>query len=97
MGYTSNYSDTIEYVTIANTGNVTDFGNLTEAKHNMLSVCSNLRGIFAGGSSSSGNATIATMDYVTIASAGNASDFGDLSAVTLNGAGCSGSHGGIAA
>ena len=69
----------IEYFTIANTGNATDFGDLTVAKGAGSSGSSNrVRAIHAGGFLSNNSATN-IMDYITIATTGNASDFGDLS------------------
>ena len=66
--------NTIDYVTIATTGNAADFGDSTEARNNTGSLSSPTRGILAGGSPSYKS----TIDYVTIASAGNATDFGDF-------------------
>jgi len=74
--------DTIEYLTIASTGSVNDFGNLTNQKLNQVACSSNTRGLFASGytpSPASGNNFI---DYVTIMSTGNAQDFGDLTYLT---------------
>jgi len=89
----STFYNTIDYITIASTGNATDFGDLSSTR-NILGSCSNsTRGVFGGG----GNPTqINTMEFVVIASTGNATDFGDLLAAALyyNGA-CSDSHGGI--
>ena len=81
-GYTtaasSSYINVIDYVTIANTGNATDFGDLTAARGFLASCSSTTRGIWAGGNTNSSSNVI---DYVTIASTGNATDFGDLTAV----------------
>jgi len=75
----STATNIIEYFTIANTGNATDFGDLTVAKGQGSSGSSNrVRAIHAGGVLAN-NATTNIMDYITIASTGNASDFGDLS------------------
>ena len=63
----------IGYITIASTGNSSDFGNLTAARAYVGHVAgSNDRGVMCGGHSI-GN----VIDYVNIASTGNASDFGD--------------------
>ena len=67
------YSNVIDYVTIANTGNATDFGNLTESKSYVSTANSTTRGIRIGG-----QADTTVMDYITMGSAGNATDFGDL-------------------
>ena len=72
----------IEYITIASTGNASDFGNLLSATTaHPAGAASNTRGIFAGGGSS-----IDVIQYITIASTGNASDFGDLVTGRANGA-----------
>ena len=79
----------MDYVTIANTGNATDFGNLTTARNAGPAGCASpTRGLFAGGlyNASSGSDAI---DYITIASTGNASDFGDLNVTVNSGAGLS--------
>jgi len=70
----------LEYVTIATTGNATDFGDLISAGWGPGSgVASPTRGIFAGGYVNSPSATFfSTIQYVTISSQGGASDFGDL-------------------
>ena len=63
-------------MTIATTGNATDFGNLLAAASVYESgVSNNTTGIFAGGFTPSLQNVI---QFVTIASTGNAQDFGDL-------------------
>jgi hypothetical protein len=66
----------IDYVTIASTGNATDFGDLPTTTNALGGCSSATRGLFAGGSTDSGDTNV--INYITIASAGNASDFGDL-------------------
>ena len=73
--------NTMEYVTIATTGNTTDFGDLSATRYGHTGFSSPTRGIFAGGYLAPGQTT--TIDYFTIATTGNASDFGDLG--TANG------------
>jgi len=68
-------TNVLDYVSIATTGNATDFGDLAYSAHLMASCSSNTRGIAAGGSTDVNSNTI---NYFTIASAGNAVDFGDL-------------------
>ena len=80
------YLNIIEYVTIAITGNVTDFGDLSAARDLLAGCSSSTRGIFGGGSI--GN-SVNTIEYVTIATTGNVTDFGDLSAARALVAGCS--------
>lgn len=73
-------SNVIEYVTLANTGNGTDFGDLTVARNELRGCASPTRGIIGGGKNSS-NSPTNILDYITIASVGNATDFGNLSRV----------------
>ncbi len=82
----------IEYITIANTGNGTDFGDLSAGRYNGAGLQSTTRGVFGGGSTGSFSNII---DYVTIGSTGNASDFGDLVATGQSLAGASNSTRGI--
>jgi hypothetical protein len=72
-------SYTIQYVTIASTGNALDFGDLTVRQAYNASAASGTRALFAGGISNTSPTTYENViDYVTIASTGNATDFGDL-------------------
>lgn len=81
----------ISYVTIASTGNATDFGDLTQSKRlNEAALSSDLIGVRGGGDSSTN-----VIDYVTIATTGNATDFGDLLAANEGPSGCSNAHGGL--
>lgn len=83
----------IDYVTIATTGNATDFGDLTVARRNAGSGSSTTRCLTAGGIAASGSNII---DYVEIATAGNATDFGDLNYTSSEGiAGFANYHGGV--
>jgi hypothetical protein len=74
-GSTGSSSNVIQYITIASTGNATDFGDLTVAKQFLAACASSTRGVFGGGSSATN-----VIGYVTISSAGNATSFGDLTA-----------------
>ena len=96
-GYTfpspaTTYYNTIEYITIASTGNATDFGDLTLTGTQPAGVSSPTRGVFAGRSSDNEKDVI---DYVQIMSTGNAIDFGNLLAGRRNIAGASNGHGGL--
>ena len=93
----SNAYNTIDFCTIASTGNAADFGDLTVARINGGMTGSQIRGTFAGGQ----NPQINVIDYITIASTGNAIDFGDLTAArrqngmmsnNVYGYSCGGSH-----
>ena len=85
------YVNIIDYITIASTGDATDFGDLTSARVNEGN-SNSTRGIFMGGSTGS---YVNTIDYVTIASAGDAADFGDLRQTKALAASASNGHGGL--
>ena len=85
----------IDYITIASTGNATDFGDTVTAggMHFTTGTASNkIRGVIGGGSTP---AVQDQLDYVTISTTGNATDFGNLTASEYQKAGASDSHGGI--
>jgi hypothetical protein len=90
-------SNVIDYITIATTGNATDFGDLTLSRGEGLAACSSTtRGVFTGGfKTTGGNAASNVMDYITIATTGNATDFGDLTVATYSLAGCSSTTRGV--
>ncbi len=83
-------SNIIQYITIANTGNATDFGDLTAPRFGGGAVSNGSRACYGGGLTT-GEAASNIIDYITIASTGNATDFGDLIGTTgVQGpAGCS--------
>ena len=74
------YSNTLDYITIATTGNATDFGDLAigGGRKDATSAHNSTRGVFAGGYKGSQEDTI---EYITIATTGNSVDFGNLSEV----------------
>ena len=82
----------IDFVTIATTGNSTDFGDLTVTGQGVGANSNNLRGVFGGRTNPSKQNVI---DYVDIATTGNAKDFGDLLNVFANLGGTSDSNGGL--
>ena len=67
-----NKTDTIDYVTIASTGDAVDFGNNYCSKIWNQFVSNQTRGIFAGGYwfHAGASSTLDTIDYITIASRG---------------------------
>ena len=69
--------NTMQFITIASTGDAQDFGDLSATRYGHTGFSSPTRGIFAGGYLSPGQT--ASIDFFTIATLGNASDFGDLS------------------
>ena len=74
-GLNPSYSNVIQYITIATTGNATDFGDLTVARSACAANTNRVRSINSGGYTGSNSDVI---DYITIASTGDANDFGDL-------------------
>ena len=65
----------IQFITIPTQGNATDFGDMVDARSNVGSFASNVRGVFGGGYSPGPDNDI---DFITIASTGNATNFGDM-------------------
>ena len=84
----------IDYFTIANTGNATDFGDLAYGTYIQGCLSSPTRAV-VGGSNYAGVGYDSSMSYVTIASTGNATNFGNLSSARGNGAGTSSDTRGI--
>ena len=84
----------MEYVTIASTGDVTDFGDLGTARYDTASVSNSIRGITGGGATPSASNV---MEFITITSTGNAADFGDLITSIRGLVGNTDSHGGLQA
>ena len=67
----------IEFITMATTGDSSDFGELTVGRAFFNSVGSSTRSVTGGGEN---GPRVDTMDYFTIQASGNAVDFGNLSA-----------------
>ncbi len=93
----------IDVITMATTGNATDFGDLSFGGGGLSSgakgtISSATRGLFAGGQDFTPGDAIDVIQFVTFSSAGNTSDFGDLPvAVHQTPAGISNSTRGITA
>ena len=86
--------NTIQFITIASTGNATDFGDHTDSRRSFGACNNSTRAVYGGGNTSSGSDN--ALSFVTIATAGNGQDFGDLlSARSTAGTASSDSHGGI--
>ena len=68
----------IDYVTLANTGNATDFGDLQVAANSPYGNSNLIRGVYAVGEEHPPGSTVQQYDYITIATTGNASTFGDM-------------------
>ena len=76
------YEQTIQYVTIATTGNATDFGDTLQGILHSATCADGTTGIIAGGQKGgSGSQDDNTIQKITIATTGNATDFGDLNAI----------------
>ena len=84
--------NTIEYVTIASTGNTQDFGDLAYLAGGSAGSSSQTRGLCMGGFSPGARNDI---NYFTIASTGNAADFGDLTQSLDDLSAASDCHGGL--
>ena len=84
--------NTMDYFTIASTGNALDFGDLTVARRAGFGMSNSSRGLLAGGSTPSESNVI---DYITIASTSNSTDFGDLITARSFGSPGSNGHGGL--
>ena len=88
--------NTIQFVTIATTGNATDFGDLTATRYGGGALSNSTRGCFVGGVTYPGATRQNIIDFVNIATTGNAKDFGDMAVVNVNSVGTmSDSHGGL--
>ena len=85
----------IDFVTIASTGNATDFGDLENKAYNVTGFSSRTRGVAACGQKGPGFTAVNTIEFVTIASTGNANDFGDLSTVRTTPGGAASSTRGV--
>mgnify|MGYP001201381635 CR=1 FL=1 len=88
-------SSLIHYVTIATTGDASNFGDLTVGRAYALGGISNgTRGIIGGGMSPT---QLSSLDFVTIQTTGNATHFGDMTTIRTAGTGLSNSTRGITA
>ena len=82
--------NTIDYFTIASTGDASDFGDLTVARVDHASAGNRVRGLWVNG-----NGDNEVMDFVTIATTGNAADFGDVFDNRRNASAACNGHGGL--
>ena len=70
-----NYSEKIQYVTIASKGDAIEFGDLTSGVGIAAGLSSATRGLIGGGIAPS---TTTQIEFITIATLGNSADFGDM-------------------
>ena len=87
-----NVQNKIDFITIATTGNATNFGDLTVARRSGGGTSNSIHSIFAGGYLPGVSNII---DRVSIQSTGDAVDFGDFVVKTHENSGSSDSHGGL--
>jgi len=86
-GQPTNYTNTLDMVTIASTGNATNFADSAEKKGQGASCASATRGInFAGVNA---GVTLNTIDFFTMSSQADGLDFGDISITSRGVAACS--------
>ena len=83
----------IDFITIATTGNATDFGDLLDGSGRGAGCSDHTRGITFMGFNPSNNNTI---EVVTIQTTGNSKDFGDRTFASHGHGALSNGHGGIA-
>ena len=87
------YLNTIEYVTIATTGNSANFGDLSTTNRDNYACASPTRGVAAG--RYDGSTRYNVIEYIIINTEGNSVDFGDLTGNRAAGGACSNAHGGL--
>ncbi len=97
QGYTgptiNTFVNTIDYITIASTGNAIDFGDCSISSRLSSSMSNATRAVINVGSSSFPYASN-IMEYVTISTTGNTIDFGDLTNSLGQRTACSAANGG---
>ncbi len=79
--------NSMQFVTIATTGNTEDFGDLADSSIAKGSFGSATRGFFAGGDSVPGQADNKAIEFTIFSSSGGGNDFGDMTSTKayLNG------------
>jgi hypothetical protein len=93
-GYSSDFTNVIDYVTISSAGDATDFGDLTVRNADGAACSNSTRAVVNIGEQVSVG-IVNTIEYVTIASAGNATDFGDLTQARGQAGACASSTRGV--
>ena len=78
----------IQYVTVATTGNATDFGDLLSDNRSNGCAGNTSRVVWGGGYN--GSSQLNTIQYVTTQTTGNSTDFGDLTNSRRSAGGSSG-------
>ena len=89
----NNPTNTIQFITIATTGNSIEFGDVTSG-YQQMGGSSPTRAVIASGIGNPGSSQN-IIEFVEIATTGNAADFGDCTARDENLGACSNGHGGL--
>ena len=77
----NHYSD-INLITIASTGNASDFGDMSIKRNGGVgNVSSSTRALIAGGYNLDTTANVSSIDYIIMSSSGGANNFGDLTEI----------------
>jgi len=84
----ANTVNIIDYITISQTGNAIDFGDMSAAKNGAGLAGSPTRAIFAGGDLQANGSVTNVIEFLTMSTLGDTADFGDLIAAS-NGHGVS--------
>ena len=71
--FNGSVGNVMQYITIASTGDASDFGDLVANNQGQGGTSSATRGVFTGGGTDN------VIEYITIGSTGNTTDFGDIS------------------
>jgi len=82
----NNETNAVDYITMASTGNATDYGDLINSTGSHSSFSSETRGVVVAGNDAP-TGTVNTIQYTTIATTGNYVDFGG-DVPNANGNGC---------
>ena len=72
------YLNTMDYCTMASTGNFTDFGDATQQSRTTMGAAGTTNGLFMGADAGTGSYTANYIDKIVIQTTGNGSDWGDL-------------------
>ena len=89
-GQPTNYTNTLDMVTIASTGNATNFADAHRQTGQAASVASSTRAVTGGGVYSGSNGAVNNnIDFFTMASQADGLDFGDLPITSRGVSGCS--------
>ena len=85
-GDTPSYTDECMFITIATTGNATDFGDAGTASASCGGCASATRSFLIGGSISPGATNLSRIEYFVTSSQGGANDFGEITTNHMGGA-----------